>query len=207
MPGPALVGACCALSSVATYHHSAVLRRRLAGARSKVRCWHRKYVVCCSVHISLSCAPLALLLQTELGANAVLTQPPLDWEAYLAWLEDARRRGLLNEQLPPGNSRSTSLSSSGSTSSSGSSSAGPLRLIVGHPMASSAANLSFWVSLAGCGGSAAARQLVADALRAEAGGKEAAAAHAAAYNSKLVEQVRQGGARCVDVLRQTQGDV
>ncbi|PNW72231.1 hypothetical protein CHLRE_16g676600v5 [Chlamydomonas reinhardtii] len=131
--------------------------------------------------------------KTELGANAVLTQPPLDWEAYLAWLEDARRRGLLNEQLPPGNSRSTSLSSSGSTSSSGSSSAGPLRLIVGHPMASSAANLSFWVSLAGCGGSAAARQLVADALRAEAGGKEAAAAHAAAYNSKLVEQVLAHG--------------
>jgi hypothetical protein len=129
--------------------------------------------------------------QSELGANAVLTQPPLDWSAYLAWLEDARSRGLLNEQLPTGSSSSSSGTATTSGSSSvGSSTTGPVRLIVGHPMVSSAANLSFWVSLAGCGGSAAARQLVADALRAEAGGKEAAAAHAASYNRKLVEQVR-----------------
>ncbi|KAG2453881.1 hypothetical protein HYH02_002087 [Chlamydomonas schloesseri] len=130
--------------------------------------------------------------KSELGANAVLTQPPLDWNAYLAWLEDARSRGLLNEQLPmPGSSSSSS--STGGSGSAGSSTGGPVRLIVGHPMASSAANLSFWVSLAGCGGSVAARQLVADAMRAEAGGKEAAAAHTASYNRKLVEQVLAHG--------------
>ncbi|KXZ55610.1 hypothetical protein GPECTOR_2g1160 [Gonium pectorale] len=182
----------------------------------------------------------AVLLERKasLGASAVLTQPPLDWPAYLAWLDDVERRGLLRpapqtesaSARPAAGSvhptagsgsvlqqlqqRSPAEGSKGQAGPSGSAlsptadaaasvghSAGRLRLLVGHPVISSAANLSFWVALSGCGGSAAARALLADAVAAEAEGKDAAARHMMAYNQQLVSQVlARGGVAGMHVM-------
>ncbi|KAG2501573.1 hypothetical protein HYH03_000078 [Edaphochlamys debaryana] len=151
--------------------------------------------------------------KVELGAQVVLTQPPLDWEAYLAWLGDAERRGLLLPALPSSSAPSPSAPASEAAGADPSSPAASgaagtpsptdagARLLVGHPMASSAGNLSFWLALSGCGGSAAARELVAAAAVAEAGGKEAAAAHLAAFNRRLVEQIlARGGVAGLHVM-------
>ncbi|PNH05087.1 hypothetical protein TSOC_008695 [Tetrabaena socialis] len=186
----------------------------------------------------------------SLGATVVLTQPPLDWPAYLEWLDDAERRGLLLPAPPPGRAAAraaaapsslplagaapptppppappspaavappaaaelggggggASSGAGGGGVASGSGGGGPLRLLVGHPVASSAANLTFWVSLSGCGGSAAARRLIADAARAEVEGRAAAVRHVQAYNRRLVEQVlSRGGVAGMHVMPITRG--
>lgn len=65
-----------------------------------------------------------LLPQVAAGAQVILTQPPLDWARFEAWMEDARRRQLHSAA----------------------------RLLVGFPLLSSAANVTFWGALCGAGG-------------------------------------------------------
>jgi hypothetical protein len=72
---------------------------------------------------------LALLLQIAAGAEVILTQPPLDWAAFESWMEDARRRQLHTAA----------------------------RLLVGFPLLSSAANVTFWAALCGAGGNCQVR--------------------------------------------------
>ncbi|GIL79859.1 hypothetical protein Vretimale_12444 [Volvox reticuliferus] len=154
------------------------------------------------------------------GASAVLTQPPLDWPAYLSWLSDAERRDLLCPAPPPPaashfSKLSSPLSSTsdrtlvtqpgfeGSTTGSNSRNdsddgvevdgARGLRLLVGHPMLSSAANLSFWMALSGCSGAPAAQALLAEATRAELKGQGAVAQYFEHYNRRLAQQVLARG--------------
>ncbi|GIL52702.1 hypothetical protein Vafri_8514 [Volvox africanus] len=154
------------------------------------------------------------------GATAVLTQPPLDWPAYLSWLSDAERRDLLSPSPPPpAASHSPKLSSVPQPTSDPTHASQPglegsairsarrndrddgdevggtrgLCLLVGHPMLSSAANLSFWIALSGCGGAPAAQALLAEAARAELQGQEAAAQYFADYNRRLAQQVLERG--------------
>ncbi|GLI68028.1 hypothetical protein VaNZ11_012351 [Volvox africanus] len=149
------------------------------------------------------------------GATAVLTQPPLDWPAYLSWLSDAERRDLLSPAPPPSpklssppqpTSDRTHASPPGlegsATRSAGRNDSGDggvvggmrgLRLLVGHPMLSSTANLSFWIALSGCGSAPAAQALLAEATRAELKGREAAAQFFADYNRRLAQQVLARG--------------
>jgi hypothetical protein len=98
----------------------------------------------------------------DAGAEAVLTQPPLDWPAFERWWADAERRGA----------------------------PGAAKLLVGFPALSSAANASFWLALAGGAGSAAARGVVADFAAAEARGKAAADEFALAWSESLLQRVR-----------------
>ena len=95
------------------------------------------------------------------GAEAVLTQPPLDWPAFEAWWADVARRGLERRA----------------------------KIMVGFPALSGATNASFWLALAGGGGSAAARRVVADFAAAEARGKEAAAEFARRYSEEQLARV------------------
>lgn len=64
------------------------------------------------------------LLQIAAGAEVILTQPPLDWAKFVAWMEDAQQRQLHTAA----------------------------RLLVGFPLLSSAANMTFWAALCGAGG-------------------------------------------------------
>uniref|UniRef100_A0A061R353 Uncharacterized protein n=1 Tax=Tetraselmis sp. GSL018 TaxID=582737 RepID=A0A061R353_9CHLO len=57
----------------------------------------------------------------EAGAEVVVTQPPLDWDSFQRWADDADRLGLLEQ----------------------------CQLVVGLPMLSSAGNLAFWLQLCG----------------------------------------------------------
>ncbi len=126
----------------------------------------------------------------------VLTQPPLDWPAFLRWMDDAERRGLLAASAPlatPDAPNPTG-SAAGQQSPSHAPAApapGTVRLLVGHPVLSSATNASFWMALSGCGGSVEARRLVEEAGRAEAGagGKEAVQRYFLELNKRLVDQV------------------
>ncbi|KAI8462952.1 MAG: hypothetical protein J3K34DRAFT_527376 [Monoraphidium minutum] len=99
----------------------------------------------------------------EAGAVALLTQPPLDWAAFERWWADAERRGL----------------------------PGAAKIIVGFPAISSAANASFWLTLAGGGGSAAAQRVVSDFAAAEGRGKGAAADFAREWSEGLLRQLRE----------------
>jgi hypothetical protein len=63
------------------------------------------------------------------GAQVILTQPPLDWEAFAGWLDDAQRRGVMSAA----------------------------RVLVGFPCLSSAANAGFWAALCNAGGNAQVR--------------------------------------------------
>ncbi len=101
----------------------------------------------------------------EAGAQAVLTQPPLDWPAFEAWWADVERRGLQRAA----------------------------RILIGFPALSSAANASFWVALAGAAGSAGARDVVRRFAEAEARGKGAAAAFAKEYSEEQLARVRGVG--------------
>lgn len=65
------------------------------------------------------------------------------------------------------------------------------RLVVGMPLISSSGNLAFWLSLAGCVGRPACRQLLAGFVEAEqSGGMQGAAQHCTRYNEDLLTQVR-----------------
>lgn len=131
----------------------------------------------------------------------VLTQPPLDWPAFLRWMDDAERRGLLAApaSLPPSEfQRPTTASAAAPQPGSHAAAApapGTVRLLVGHPVLSSATNASFWMALSGCGGSAEARRLVEEAGRAEAGagGKDAVQQYFLELNKRLVDQVGYWG--------------
>lgn len=57
------------------------------------------------------------------GAEVILTQPPLDWNAFERWMEDARKRGLHTAA----------------------------RLLIGFPLLSSAGNVAFWAALCQAG--------------------------------------------------------
>jgi hypothetical protein len=100
----------------------------------------------------------------EAGAQAILTQPPLDWASFERWWADAERRGL----------------------------PAAAKIMVGFPALSSAGNASFWLALAGAGGSAPARRLVSRFADAEARGRGAAAAFAEELAEEQLGQV--GGA-------------
>lgn len=92
------------------------------------------------------------------GAEALLTQPPLDWDAFERWLADARRRGL-------GELSGASAQQHAPVSPPP---AGSARLVVGFPALSSSANAAFWLELCGArrdGPAAAAAKEFADAER------------------------------------------
>jgi 5,10-methylenetetrahydrofolate reductase len=57
--------------------------------------------------------------KADAGATTILTQPPLAWEAFQAWMVDLRRRELHKR----------------------------CRICIGAPMLSSPANLKFWIGL------------------------------------------------------------
>jgi 5,10-methylenetetrahydrofolate reductase len=99
--------------------------------------------------------------KVEAGAEVVLTQPPLDWGAFERWWADAERRGL----------------------------PGAAKILIGYPALSSAANASFWLALAGGGGSGPARRVVAAFAEAEARGRAAGAAFAEEYAEAQLRQV------------------
>ena len=84
--------------------------------------------------------------QVEAGAQCVLTQPPFDMAAFERWAADADKRGLLgchSEEAPaPSESSYAGIAAPPPH--------GRVRLLVGAPMLTSAANLAFWLSLAGC---------------------------------------------------------
>jgi 5,10-methylenetetrahydrofolate reductase len=89
-----------------------------------------------SVRAVLQAAP-----QVAAGAQVLLTQPPLDWGAWDAWLQDAARRGVTSRA----------------------------RLLVGFPCLSSAANASFWAALCGARHNAAVRAQCVQRQHARAG--------------------------------------
>jgi hypothetical protein len=72
------------------------------------------------------------------GAEALLTQPPLDWAAFERWLADARRRGLGSAEVQQPQSRTPCPPHPGTA-----------RLVIGFPCLSSSANARFWVELCG----------------------------------------------------------
>ncbi|WIA29974.1 hypothetical protein OEZ86_000072 [Tetradesmus obliquus] len=78
------------------------------------------------------------------GAQVILTQPPLDWARFEAWMEDARRRQLHSAA----------------------------RLLVGFPLLSSAANVAFWGALCGAGGNQQVQQLQQQFAAAEEADKQ-----------------------------------
>lgn len=100
--------------------------------------------------------------KVDAGAEVLLTQPPLDWENFEAWWDDAERRGVLSAA----------------------------KVLVGFPALSSSANAAFWLALAGGARSAGARAVVRAFADAEARGKGAAAAFAADYSERQLQQVR-----------------
>ncbi|KAG1671159.1 hypothetical protein FOA52_005413 [Chlamydomonas sp. UWO 241] len=103
----------------------------------------------------------ASLLEAKIaaGATVVLTQPPLDFEAFEAWMGDARARGLTSKA----------------------------RVLCGAPMLSSPANVAFWIALADCGSCVAARQLLADFQAGTTSGDKASAlAFVRRYNEAAV---------------------
>lgn len=69
--------------------------------------------------------------QIEAGASIVLTQPPLDWPAFEAWMEDVNRRRLHESA----------------------------RLLVGFPALTSASGAAFWAALCGAPGNAEVRSV------------------------------------------------
>jgi len=86
-----------------------------------------------------------LLRKIDAGAEVVVTQPPLNWEAFDRWAEDADRIGAL----------------------------GRCHLVVGMPVLSSAGNLAFWLQLCGAQGTKWAPDEIERWKTAEAQGKEA----------------------------------
>ena len=58
-------------------------------------------------------------VQVSAGAEVLLTQPPLDWDHFMRWMEDADRRGITSKA----------------------------RLVIGFPLLSSGANVDFWIAL------------------------------------------------------------
>jgi hypothetical protein len=99
------------------------------------------------------------------GAEALLTQPPLDWDAFERWLADARRRGLGGGQAAAASSSSAAQQHRHGTTPPPTGSA---RLVVGFPALSSSANAAFWVELCGArrdGPAAATVKAFADAER------------------------------------------
>jgi len=99
------------------------------------------------------------------GATLFLTQPPFDMDSFAAWVEDARARGVWDSA----------------------------RLVVGHPMISSAGNLAFWMSLSSCLGRPACQQLLRQVSTAEASNKQQAEQLCAQYNEHLVSQALSWG--------------
>lgn len=73
---------------------------------------------------------LLACLQIAAGAEVILTQPPMDWGAFEAWMDDAHARGLHTAA----------------------------RLVVGFPCISSAGNVAFWAALCQAGGNAEVRR-------------------------------------------------
>jgi 5,10-methylenetetrahydrofolate reductase len=59
--------------------------------------------------------------KADAGAEAFLTQPPLAWNSFEQWMEDARRRSIHDR----------------------------CRILIGIPMLTSAAHLRFWIVLCG----------------------------------------------------------
>jgi hypothetical protein len=120
------------------------------------------------------------------GAEALLTQPPLDWTAFERWLEDARRRGLGLEEAAVHQSRQPQQQRPPP--------AGSARLVVGFPCLSSSANARFWVELCGAPRNGPAAEATtkafADAER-RLGGPSSAdfAAWALAWNRALASRL------------------
>jgi hypothetical protein len=102
----------------------------------------------------------ALLRKADAGAEVVLTQPPLLEGPSASWFAAAERSGA----------------------------AGRVRLLAGVPVASSAANLDFWLRLAGVRGAPGAEALLAAFPRPGGGG---AAEHAAAVRGWNADFVRR----------------
>jgi hypothetical protein len=103
----------------------------------------------------------ALLRKADAGAEVVLTQPPFLQGPSAAWFAAAERSGA----------------------------AARVRLLAGVPVASSAANLDFWLRLAGVRGAPGAEALLAAFPRPGGGGDDAA--HAAAvrrWNAAFVRR-------------------
>ena len=99
----------------------------------------------CNIYVTTTHAKAVLsgpaLHQVAAGAAVILTQPPLDWPAFEAWMEDARRRGLHEAA----------------------------RLCVGFPCLSSAANCGFWLALCNAGSNAEVRGQAGACTGVEAG--------------------------------------
>lgn len=105
-----------------------------------------------------------LARKIDAGAQAVLLQPPLLWERYEAWWERAHERGLTSTPL-----------------------------VVGVPVAGSAAMLRFWFFLVGCGtGSAEARALLRDYRTAERDlDEEGFTAFERGWSAGLIRRIRE----------------
>lgn len=104
--------------------------------------------------------------------QVILTQPPLDWGAFERWWSDAEKRGLPRAA----------------------------KLLIGFPALSSAANASFWLALAGGGGSSAARGVVVRFAEAESRGRQAAAEFAREFSEEQLRQVGGGGGRWLNMV-------
>jgi len=109
------------------------------------------------------------------GAEALLTQPPLDWGAFERWLADARRRGLGGGDGATGAAAAAAGAQgdggNGGGGGGGSSlppPAGSARLVVGFPALSSSANARFWLELCGAPRDGPAAAVVREFSAAEA---------------------------------------
>lgn len=87
-------------------------------------CFQDGFDMCDPMTGLLAAVPVACNVpQIDAGAEVILTQPPLDWEAFESWMSDARNRGLHTAA----------------------------RLLIGFPCLSSAGNVAFWAALCQAG--------------------------------------------------------
>lgn len=99
----------------------------------------------------------------DAGAEVIVTQPPLLWNKFEAWINSVQQQRLL----------------------------GKTRLIVGCPMVSSAANMKFWLYLCRASHLPEAASAVQPFTDAAAEGKQCLAAYCQKYNADLVHRVLQ----------------
>lgn len=97
------------------------------------------------------------------GAEVIVTQPPLLWDRFEAWMNKVQQQNLLGET----------------------------KLIVGCPMISSAANMKFWLHLCQASNLPDAITAIKPFSDAAADGKLSLAGHCQEYNAALVHKVLQ----------------
>ncbi len=113
--------------------------------------------------ISFICRSITVV-QIDAGAEVIVTQPPLLWDKFEAWINSVQsffRQRLL----------------------------GKTRLIVGCPMVSSAANMKFWLYLCQASHLPEAASAVQPFTDAAAESKQCLAAYCQKYNADLVHRV------------------